>query len=355
MDSTWESDHLYQINGKRTKIKGMNILFPVVKTGSGGDIFTDNLVTGLNQASINAATQTIPSWSGYFPSIAGKFCKSTGYDIIHSNTWIGYGFKNELPLLVTEYHLAHDPLFQRYTTPMQRIFYRNIYLHELKSLACADMVTTISRYTQKKIEDIFGYSDSHMIYCGVDQSLFKPMNVAKNLYDIDEKTTVLLYVGNHLRRKGADLLEPIMQRLGDDFLLMTTSGLRSQSITHADNIRPLGKMRLEDLVQAYNLCDILLFPSRLEGFGLCVAEAMACGKPVITTNTSSLPELVEPDKGGILCKIDDVDGFAQAARYLAEDENLRTRMGRFNRQRVIERFTIEEMTQRYISIYQKMI
>lgn len=59
----------------------------------------------------------------------------------------------------------------------------------------------------------------------------------------------------------------------------------------------------------YNFCDILLLPSCREGFGYAVAEAMACGKPVICTNSSSLPELVMEGKGGFLCEQDNIEDF----------------------------------------------
>ncbi|HXL72200.1 MAG TPA: glycosyltransferase family 1 protein, partial [bacterium] len=66
-----------------------------------------------------------------------------------------------------------------------------------------------------------------------------------------------------------------------------------------------GNVRAEKMVEAYHDADLLLYPSRLEGFGLPVLEAFACGTPVITSNTSSLPEvagnaalLVDPEKPG---------------------------------------------------------
>jgi glycosyltransferase involved in cell wall biosynthesis len=99
---------------------------------------------------------------------------------------------------------------------------------------------------------------------------------------------------------------------------------------------------------------MLLFPTRLEGFCLSILEAMSCGIPVVTTNTSSLPEQIFDGKGGYLCPVDDVKAYAEAIRHLAEDENLRSRMGRFNRQRVLDHFTIEKMTQEYIKVYRKI-
>jgi Glycosyltransferase len=104
----------------------------------------------------------------------------------------------------------------------------------------------------------------------------------------------------------------------------------------------------------YNYADIFLFPTRLEGFGLSVAEAMACGKPIVTTDCSSMPELVIDGKGGFLCEMDNVKDFADSIRILAEDSGLRRQMGTFNRARVIEKFSLDRMVQEYITVYKKL-
>jgi glycosyltransferase involved in cell wall biosynthesis len=332
----------------------MKVLFPLVAADSGSDIFTATLASGLTKMSIPAEIHHVPAFTGYFPEFAGFFTETSGYDIIHANLWNGFAFRCDLPLVSTEYHVVHDPLFAPYTSHTQRLFYRRLFTHERKSLGLSDKVTVISRYTRKKLEEVFGYSDSALIYCGIDTSLFAPLQVDRAAWGIDEGKTILLYVGNHLRRKGADLLAPIMKNLGDDYLLLT-AGLRSGQKDQAGNIRDLGRVGIHDLVRAYNLCDMLLFPSRLEGFGLTVAEAMACAKPVVTTNASSLPELIELDKGGILCDLDDVAGFADAVRYLADDEDLRGTMGSYNLNRVKGEFDQQRMIQQYISLYRRIL
>ncbi len=330
----------------------MNILFPLIRARSGSDVFTYNLVAGLKKTSIHANIQYLPSWSGYIPTISRKFCDTSDYNLIHANTWNGFGFNSNHPLVVTEHHVVHDKQFLQYTSLAQRFFYKGIYHYEEKSLNCAEVVTVVSRFTQKKIEETFGYSNSVLIYNGIDESLFRPLQIDKS--GTENSQIKLLYVGNHLKRKGFDLLEPIMKSLGDKFHLYITTGLRSKNEAQCSNISALGKLSLKELILAYNKCDILLFPSRFEGFGLCVAEAMACGKPVVTTSGSSLPELIEQDKGGILCHIDDIKDFSNSIRYLAEDENLRIKMGKFNRQRVIDRFSLDKMASNYKRLYESI-
>jgi glycosyltransferase involved in cell wall biosynthesis len=110
-----------------------------------------------------------------------------------------------------------------------------------------------------------------------------------------------------------------------------------------------------DLVDLYNGADIFLFPSRLEGFGYAVGEAMACGKPVVCTDASSLPELVVDEKGGLLCQLDSVDEFSDKVRLLGRDEQLRRTMGEFNRNRIVSHFNISQMGASYGELYRRSI
>ncbi len=77
-----------------------------------------------------------------------------------------------------------------------------------------------------------------------------------------------------------------------------------------DSVKFLGEVSEEDLVVLYNLADVFVFPSFYEGFGLPVLEAMACGTPVVTSNTSSLPEVA--GEAAILVDPYNVDAIASA-------------------------------------------
>lgn len=91
-----------------------------------------------------------------------------------------------------------------------------------------------------------------------------------------------------------------------------------------DRIILTGYIPDEDLAPLYTGARVFVYPSIYEGFGLPPLEAMQCGTPVITSNTSSLPEVV--GRGGVMVPPDDVDGFAGAMLELARDVALRERL-----------------------------
>ncbi len=330
------------------------ISFPVLKGDSGSDIFTENLSNNLNKLGLSSKISYYHPIHGFFPSFAGIKHRSQIADIIHTNAWNGFAFKTDKPLVITEHHVVHDPILSQYRSRPQKIYHSLIFQYEKKSISSADVVTCVSKFTQKMVEKVFGYSDTRVVYNGIDTVFFKPSPIPKESFNIPEDKIVLLFVGNLSLRKGSDLLIPIMRNLSEDFILLTTSGLRNQGYFKDAHIMNIGKLTRNQLLEAYNICDIFLFPSRLEGFGLSVAEAMSCGKPVITTDYSSLPELIIDGKGGALCRPDDVKMFASAVQTLSEDPSLRRKQGEFNRNRAINLFSCERMAHDYARIYKSL-
>jgi glycosyltransferase involved in cell wall biosynthesis len=160
-----------------------------------------------------------------------------------------------------------------------------------------------------------------------------------------------------MTRKGIDLLAPIMVELGDSFELRYTGGGQSRKKGPAmpANSRDIGRLEgPDDVAGAMRDADALLFPTRSEGFGLVVIEAMACGLPVITTACPPLTEIVEHGVTGLLCRRDEVDDFVASARLLAGDEELARSMGARGRQRAIGTYDIGGMIDEYSTIYAKL-
>ena len=135
-----------------------------------------------------------------------------------------------------------------------------------------------------------------------------------------------------------------------------TSGLRSERmLPRALNLVDLGRIGWEEMPELYRSNDILLSPTVREGFGLAIAEAMACGLPVVASNCSAVPELVDDGKGGFLCPVGDVGAFAEKTNLLARNPELRCQMGEYNRAKVEKMFTLERMASEYRELFESLL
>lgn len=215
----------------------------------------------------------------------------------------------------------------------------------------ADRVVAVSSFAadsaRRNVLDI----PVRVIHNGVDLEKFRP-SPQRYLH----RPCRLLYVGKWAPLKGVDLLAPIMRILGGDFELHYTGGgaSRANRFELPENMHNLGRLYGDDaVVAAMQDADVLLFPTRSEGFGLVAAEAMACGLPVVGTCGSSLEEVVADGVTGILCDRDDAVAFAQALRLIASDRDKRMSMSRAARRRAVAAFDQNVMVETYVKLYEE--
>ena len=102
------------------------------------------------------------------------------------------------------------------------------------------------------------------------------------------------------------------------------------------------------------LADVFLLPSSSESFGLVALEAMSAEVPVVASNVGGLPEVVQHGETGFLHDPGHIAGFVSSVLKLLGDETLRRRMGRKARGVARERFSVDEMVDRYIRVYESL-
>ena len=119
----------------------------------------------------------------------------------------------------------------------------------------------------------------------------------------------------------------------------------------ADRIIFTGFVNDDDLLQIYNACDLMVFPSFYEGFGLPILEAMACGRAVACSNTSSMPEVA--NAAALLFDPGTVGEIVRAMRDVLLDPELRTRMERLGLHRA-SLFTWERTAQKTLDLYHEV-
>jgi len=264
-------------------------------------------------------------------------------DIVIADTISGAMFKGiGKSLIIVEHHCIFDPAYAPYRSPIQVAVHELLWRrYEKNSLEAADAVVCVSEYTASSVQNVFGDLPVHVIPNAIETDYFSPDINLSDYSEMNKKPFELLYVGNLTRRKGIDLLPEIMSKLGSGFELRYTSGLRTtNTLSNMKNATSLGRLSDGALLDEYRRADALLFPTRFEGFGYAVAEAMACGTPVISSRCSSIPEVVVDGETGLLCAVDDVGCFVRSIRRLAEDQELRTRMQHRAREVAVEQFSM---------------
>ncbi len=335
-------------------------------TGRGGvDFGIQNILRSVRRAGLaNAELLRLPEVYNFAPFLIKRGLPARwwrNFDVIQGRSRVAFALRAPgRPLVTTVHHLTTDPDLQPYSSLQQRLFYRLVESrYDGWSIREADAVVCVSRYTQRQVEQTYGKRDTVLVFDGIDTDVFVP---APGLARRDDALPAsdarirLLFVGNRTRRKGFDLLPKIMDRLSEDYVLYYTGGFQGQNEDppHPRMI-PIGSPDREGLVAAYQASDILLFPSRLEGFGIAPAESLACGRPVVTTNISALPEVVDHGQNGLLCPRDDVAAYAAAVRQLGEDAGLRRRFGEHGRAKVVQSFGYHQLASGLIGVYERLL
>ena len=110
-----------------------------------------------------------------------------------------------------------------------------------------------------------------------------------------------------------------------------------------ENVEFCGRVGYQTLLDRLRNWEIYFQPSRYEGLGITVTEAMACELPVVASAVGGITESVVPGETGFLCQPKDVECFSERLRQLGDDPELRIRMGQRGRERVKENYSAEAL------------
>jgi glycosyltransferase involved in cell wall biosynthesis len=255
-------------------------------------------------------------------------------DIVHDPFEIGpMSFNMPFKKVITVHDLT--PILFPHTFSIASVLLHKILLK--RTLYGADKIITDSKSTKNDLINYFEISDEKIkvIPLGVDEK-FKPMDPEKVVeFKINHNLDFpfLLYVGTLEPRKNIPTLIKAFSKLKSrnlnyKLVIAGKKGWKYNTIFNTiddlnlqNDVVFTGYISDDDLPLLYNAADVFVYPSIYEGFGLPPLEAMACGTPVITSNTSSLPEVV--GDAGILLDPMDIDGFANLIYAILFDEELR--------------------------------
>lgn len=129
---------------------------------------------------------------------------------------------------------------------------------------------------------------------------------------------------------------------------------RFEEVKDKYNIIDMGSINNEQLLYAYNACDIFLMPSIGETFGMMAIEAMACSRPVVIFNNTALPSVTFAPECGILVENENSDKLMEAIEYLINNEKERTKRGNLGRQICQENYAISKYNDRLVELYKNI-
>jgi glycosyltransferase involved in cell wall biosynthesis len=336
--------------------KGLRIWLPAIRAGSGADVFTIRMADALRRAGHEPLLQWFDHRYELLPQLLKKVRAPPSIDIVHAGSWQAFAFKRaNIPLVVTEHHYVLDPAFRPFKSWAQHLYHRamiNGYMQ--RSFAAADAVVSDSNFTAHVLSDSIGLSVAQIIPLWADYDLFLPKKEESSSQVTGGKFR-LFFAGNASVRKGIDVIPSLAKRLGGNFEIRCTAGLRANGeVEDQSNIVLLGRLSPEDLISEYQHCDAVLVPSRYEGFGYAALEAMACGKPVVGFRCGAVDEVVVDGETGLLCDVDDLDTLAAHCRQLASNQSLLRRFGAVGRERAIKCFSEKAGVEAYLNLYNSL-
>ncbi len=196
----------------------------------------------------------------------------------------------------------------------------------------------------------------HVIHNGIDPAGF-PFHPPRAT--TPGQSPQLVSVGRLIPSKGIDVLIRAMAECPTHRLEIVGDGPQkgalkrlAASLGLARRIRFVG--RHADVRPFLHQADCFIQPSRHEGFGIAVLEAMSTGLPVIASNVDGLKEVIQPSKTGVLVPPDNPRALARAIRSVTETADAQA-MGRAARARVEQCFSVETMTRKYIDLYGELL
>ena len=333
----------------------MRVWLPTIDHVGGLRRFCEYLAEGLANAGHEARVDMFPLDAQYSPWRLRRLHAPEATDVVLANSWNAFALARPGARLVVYDQLAiHDPSYARYRSVLQAVFHEVLLRRYVQaSLDAADAVVAVSHFVAGSLQRTFGERSIEVIHNGIDTGFFRPALNGKP--SLDGRSVRLLFTGDLIRRKGADLLGPLMAELGAGFDLLCVGGGRANiRLPVSPTIRRRQGLKPAEMREVYRRADLLVFPSRLEGFGFAAVEALACGTPVIAAATSALPEVVEDGVCGRLCAPDDVAALASTIRDVVADPPRLVVMGERGRQRAVEHFDRATMVARYVELFEQL-
>ena len=184
------------------------------------------------------------------------------------------------------------------------------------------LVLVNSEQTREEVRRFFGF-DSTALWLPIDMNRFSPgdMAASRAALGLPAQGPIGLFVGSTHPMKGFPVVRALIERLPDVHWVLALRGSMPEKIAGKSAVTVLHNTSHDDLPALYRAADFSVCPSLYEPFGYVVAEAIACGTPVIATSGGASSMLLRmPPSSELLVKDpSDVEAFVSAARRIVDD------------------------------------
>lgn len=300
-------------------------------------------------------TKTL-NWYYYFPKKIPE-----GYDIYHvSSQYLSKVAKYRKPCVVSCMDIF--PIILKNDYPFLLHFFTKRVSKYMKK---ADHIIAISNFTKRKLIEELNIPEGKIdvIYLGADDETFSPLDKkkarAKLNLPLDQK--IILHIGSEEPRKNVptviNAFNRVQKNIPDSLLIMVGEKTEmSENLIKKYNMQKKiiykNNISREELLQYYNSSDLFVYPSLYEGFGLPILEAMACGIPVIASNTGSLPEVV--GDGGIMLDPFDIEAISDNMYEILTNESIRENIIKKGLERA-KLFSWKKTAEETLTVYEKVM
>ncbi len=259
----------------------------------------------------------------------------------------------KLPSIITVHDI--NPYF--YSGKLYGIYFGYILRQSLKR---ATVSLVVSNYVKEHVGKHFGHTKFKIVYNCVG-----PQFVPKRIPGDEKVLTALgistdnyiLYVGNNKPHKNIDRLIEAYKSIPKNTdtipdLVLSSGGPSIEQMDNGGTIRRIDHVKEEDLPIYYRLAQFLVFPSLREGFGLPPLESMACGTPVISSNRTSLPEVI--GDSGILINPESIHDIRDAMQRFIQNPQLREKYKKLGIKRA-ELFSMQNTGETYNRVIEDIL
>jgi len=277
--------------------------------------------------------------------------------ILYPSIFEGWGEQGAVPLPEKEfpssfrsaiiYDFIPYRFYQQFLEPDP--YNKQYYSRRLNLLKSFDLLLAISESTRKDAIEILNISPDKVVNISAAASpIFKKIDYTKDkigaiLSRFNISKPFVFYTGNVEYHKNLDMALRVYAQLPHEIrathqFVLTHVGDEKKFISKLDSIGLrddeiviVSHATDDELIALYNLCKLFIFPSLYEGFGLPILEAMACGAPVIASNCTSIPEII--NREDVLFDPTDEGSILRSISHALSDDNFRIGLSAYGLER----------------------